>query len=383
MDILPQSVLKKTKTYRTEMVRFLNRLVEIESPSTDPSSQKPLLDELSRALEDISYRARIVSGQECGGYLFARPARPTKNKHWQLLLGHCDTVWPIGTLHDMPARRDGDKIMGPGVLDMKAGLVQIIFALRCLRELHVSCAAAPIVFVNSDEEIGSLESTRWIRRLARRCHRVFVMEPAFGLSGRLKTARKGVGRFTLKIIGKAAHAGINPDDGASAVLELSHQIQRLFALNDPAQGVTVNVGTVDAGLRPNVVAPVATAVVDVRTPTLELACAVEEKIRGLTPVHPEIRIEIVGGFGRIPMEPNSENQKLWLLAKNLGTQIGLDLDQAHVGGASDANTTSQYVATLDGLGAVGEGAHAPHEYAILSQWIERTALLALLIASPI
>jgi glutamate carboxypeptidase len=240
-----------------------------------------------------------------------------------------------------------------------------------------------VVVINSDEEVGSTDSTPLIRRLARRAARAFVLEPAFGTAGKLKTARKAVGTFTVTIKGQSAHAGIDPGAGASAILELSYQIQRLFALNDAARGITVNVGTIDGGLRPNVVAPEVHATVDVRVPTRADVAAVEAAIRGLRPVNPRTTIEVKGGIASPPMEPSPRNQALWRLAHALGRRLGLELEQAAVGGASDGNTTSQYTATLDGLGAVGDGAHALHEHVLIPRMAERAALLALLLVAPL
>jgi glutamate carboxypeptidase len=265
---------------------------------------------------------------------------------------------------------------------MKAGLVQAIYALAALRALRLAPTVTPVVFVNSDEEIGSASSEPWIRRLARLAIRAFVLEPAFGPRGALKTARKGVGEFRVRIIGRAAHAGLNPEAGLSAILELSHQVQRLFALNDPRRGITVNVGTIDGGLRPNVVAPEASAVVDVRVPTVEAGREVEAAIRGLTPVQSGLAIEVEGGIERPPMEPAPRNQALWRCAVAAAAALGFELEQAAVGGASDGNLTSLYTATLDGLGPVGDGAHAVHEYVERGRLAERAALLALLVLSP-
>jgi glutamate carboxypeptidase len=240
-----------------------------------------------------------------------------------------------------------------------------------------------VVFVNSDEEIGSHESTLHIRRLARIADRAFVLEPSLGLDGKLKIARKGVGRFTVIVKGKAAHAGLDPEGGVSAILELSHVIQKLFALNDPRKGITVNVGMIDGGLRPNVIAPESRAMVDVRVPTHEDARRIERSIRNLQPVSPQVTLEIDGAIGRLPMEATPRNQALWETAKVLGRTINLDLNAAIAGGASDGNTASQYTATLDGLGAVGDGAHARHEFIYFERMAERAALLVLLLMAPI
>ena len=212
--------------------------------------------------------------------------------------------------------------------------------------------------------------------------RVFVLEPSLGPKGKLKTARKGIGRFTVTVSGEAAHAGLDPGAGASAILELSHVIQELFALNDLDRGVTVNVGTIDGGLRPNVVAPSSEAVVDVRVATQEDADRIEQAIRGLEPVTPGTSIAVDGLFGRPAMEQTPANRELWRLACRLGEELGMELEEAAAGGGSDGNFTSQHTATLDGMGAVGDGAHARHEHLKLHATLERAGLLALLLLAP-
>ena len=250
----------------------------------------------------------------------------------------------------------------------------------------MNCASSrrwlPVVFINSDEEIGSRESTRHIRRLARIADRAFVLEPSLGLDGKLKTSRKGVGSFTVVVKGKASHAGLNPEGGASAILELSYVIQKLFALNDPSTGTSVNVGVIDGGLRPNVVAPESRAMVDVRVQTQEDAKRIEENIHTLQPETPGITLEIEGRIRRQPMEHTSRNQRLWETARQTGRSINVELAEGAAGGASDGNTTSLYTATLDGLGAVGDGAHAQHEFIYYDKMAERSALLALLLMLP-
>jgi glutamate carboxypeptidase len=243
-------------------------------------------------------------------------------------------------------------------------------------------SVTPLVFCNSDEEIGSRESGRYIRVLARLADRALVLEPSLGPAGAIKTARKGVGRYTVEVRGKAAHAGLDPEGGASAILELSFVIQKLFALNHPERGITVNVGTIDGGVRPNVVAPLSTAVVDVRVATREDAQGVDAAIRGLQPDTPGVTLHIQGGIGRPALEPTPRNQALWARARTLGEQLGLSLEQGAAGGGSDGNTTSLYTATLDGLGPVGDGAHAQHEHLDMDRTIERCALLALLLLEP-
>jgi glutamate carboxypeptidase len=282
----------------------------------------------------------------------------------------------------MPVRSEGGRLFGPGVFDMKGGLVQAVFALRALRDAGVEPELAPVLMISCDEEIGSRDSGRHIARLARGAARAFVLEPAFGRDGALKTRRKAVGAFTVTITGRAAHAGIDPESGVSAILELSHQVQRLFALNDPERGVTVNVGTIDGGLRSNVIAPEARADLDVRVPTAADAVRLEAAIRGLTPHLPGVTLRVEGGFGRPALEATPRNRRLWERARRHAASLGIDLREAAVGGASDGNTTSLHTATLDGLGAVGDGAHASHEQVVVAAMPERAALLALLLLEP-
>jgi glutamate carboxypeptidase len=375
-----RAVLGYLREQRLALARFLERLALAETPTTEPESQEEVLDILSEALIEVGYASWRVPGRKSGGHLYARPE--VRRAPAQLLLGHCDTVWPVGTLGTMPVEVRDDVVKGPGVYDMKGGLAQMVFALRVLRDLGLRPAVTPIVFVNSDEEVGSRESTRHIRRLARVAERVFVMEPSLGPSGKLKTARKGVGRYEVIATGVAAHAGLNPEEGASAILEISYLIQTLFAINDPARGTTVNVGTIDGGLGPNVVAPESTVSVDVRVPSHADARRVEETILGLKPVTPGVTLRVEGGMGRPPMERTPRNRRLWRTARRLGKELGLDLEEGVAGGGSDGNTTSRFTATLDGLGAVGDGAHSSHEFVYTDRMVERCALLALLLMEP-
>lgn len=375
-------VLRWTTDRRDEMVELLTELVRMESPSDRPASQGPILDRLAELLSDLGFEARHVGGGSTGGHLFARPASRRHGAPLQLVLGHCDTVWPVGTLAGRPVQVEGDVLRGPGAFDMKGGLVQALFALRALRELELWPQVTPVVLVTSDEEIGSPDSQRFIQLLARRVRRAFVLEPALGPGGRIKTRRKGVGAFEVEIVGKSSHVGLDPEKGASAIQELSHVIQTLHGLSDPEREVTVNVGRVDGGMRTNVVAPEARAAVDVRVPDEEEGRRIEKAILGLEATTPGTRIEIEGGIRRPPMEKTPRNAALWEAARREGRRLGLELAEGTSGGASDGNLVSPHAATLDGLGAVGDGAHAEHEHVRIDRMVERSALLALLLRLP-
>ncbi len=397
MSDISAAVLDAVRAQRDEMLAFLEKLVACESPSSVPESQAPIFDLIEEKLDEIGYEARRLPGDESGGQLLAAPrgedfggvdldfdldaAAPAGGAAVpvQLLIGHCDTVWPIGTLKEMPLQIDDSIMRGPGVFDMKAGLAQAVFALRALHQLDLQPGLMPLLFINSDEEIGSPESARHIVRLAQCVSRVFVMEPALGPSGKLKTGRKGVGQFVVKVIGKAAHAGLDPEAGASAILELSYQVQRLFDLNDPAKGVSVNVGIIDGGLRPNVIAPESRAVVDVRVPNAIETERITAAIHALEPATEGVSLEISGAVERAPLKRTPRNQELWQLALEAAEDLGLEIEQGIAGGGSDGNLTSPLAATLDGLGAVGDGAHATHEHIDVPRSLERCALLAMLI----
>ena len=357
-------------------------LVEAESPSAHPETHDNVRRILRLALAGVGYESREAGAPGGPRHVYARPAKRRRGGPSQLVVGHFDTVWPVGTLAEQPFRIDGNVIHGPGSFDMKAGLAQLIVALRAIRDLNLETPVVPVLFVNADEEIGSRSSTRYISRLAQHAERAFVLEPALGERGDIKTARKGIGRFTVTVYGKAAHAGLDPEAGASAILELSHVIQKLFALNDVERGITVNVGTVDGGVQPNVSAPHSKAVVDVRVPTIAAGNEIEYIIHSIKPENPNVRLHIEGRIGRPSMEVTPRNQKLWDRVRKTGEQLGIELHAARAGGGSDGNTTSQFTATVDGLGAVGAGAHAIHEHLLVDKTLERAALLAMLLTSP-
>ena len=378
---MAKDVLDYFRNQHKEQVTFLKELVNLETPSHDAASQEKILLLLQKQLEDLDFHVFKMPGKSNGGYLYARPKQRDKSKPLQLLLGHCDTVWEKNTLRTMPIAKLNGKLTGPGVYDMKAGLTQMIFSLKVIHDLKLQTTLTPLILINSDEEIGSRDSRNAIKRLAKICERAFVMEPPLGLEGKLKTARKGIGRFTITVTGKAAHAGLDPNKGINAIVELSHLVQQLYAMNDFEKGITVNVGTIQGGISPNVVAPESKAVVDVRVLNNSDGKAITKKIYGLQTSIPNTKITIEGGMGRPPMERTPRNQKLWQLAKAKALELGLNLEEATAGGGSDGNTTSEHTATLDGLGTTGDGAHAQHEFIFVEKLPERTALLTLLLLS--
>jgi len=380
MDLaLAQRLQSYLHDQQEPMVDLLSQLALIESPSMDPTAQQPVFDLLAERLAALDFQVQRVPGQATGGVLYARPASRSRGAPAQMMIGHCDTVWPHGTLATMPLTRAGHRLAGPGVFDMKGGLVIGLFALQALAALGVQPALTPVLLINSDEEIGSPESSRHIARLAQAVQRVFVLEPGFGPQGQLKTARKGVLRFDVTVQGKSAHAGLAPWEGVSAILELSHVIQQLFALNDWPNGISVNVGQISGGTRPNVVAGEARAVVDVRIPTVADAQRISAAILALRATLPGAQVTIEQISASLPLEPTPRNQRLWQQAQSAGRLLDLGLEAVAVGGASDGNTTSQFTATLDGLGPVGDGAHAAHEHVLVDRLPERAALLALLL----
>ncbi|MDJ0756316.1 MAG: M20 family metallopeptidase [Ardenticatenaceae bacterium] len=363
-----------------EMINFLSELVLAESPTSDVGSQERPMALLTAGLEAAGLSVERVPGTTSAGCLLAR-GRTLDSAPNQLLLGHCDTVWPRGTLEKMPLQIDGDVMRGPGVFDMKAGLTQIVFALRAIQDLNLPVTMNPVVLINSDEEIGSLDSREFIIEQAKKVARVFVLEPPMGAEGKLKTARKGVARYKISTSGVASHSGLDPEKGQSAVVEMAHVITTLHALNDLPRGVSVNVGVIQGGSRSNVVPADCRIEVDVRALTLDEMEEVDQRIRALTAVNPAVSITITGGINRPPLEKTAGNRALWQVAEKVAADVGINLKEGTVGGGSDGNFTSPIAPTLDGLGAVGDGAHALHEHIILPTLFERALFLTKLLVS--
>lgn len=374
-----QALLSYLQPRREEMLAAVARLVEHESPSRDKASLDALAGALAGRFRDLGAEVGLIAHPGGGDHLLARFDAPGAEAPPALILGHFDTVWPAGTLARQPFRVEDGRAYGPGIFDMKASLVLAEYALATLRALGLRLPRPVVVLFTSDEEIGSPLSRPSIEAEASEAAHVLVLEPPLP-GGRLKTARKGVGQFTVEIRGRAAHAGIEPEKGVSAVQELAHQVLHIHGLADPAAGTTVNVGVVQGGTTPNVVADRATARVDVRAWTADEAGRIDRAMHALEPRTPGARLAVQGGFNRPPMERSSRGGALFQRARQIGRSLGLDLAEGATGGGSDGNFTAALgVATLDGLGALGAGAHAEDEHIVVASLPGRAALIAALL----
>jgi glutamate carboxypeptidase len=378
-------LLEFCQEHQAEMLAVLKQAVELESPSDN----KAALDRCGRFLggefERRGARVAFDPQKDAGNHLKAEFPGGSGAKPL-LLLGHFDTVWPLGTLAKMPFRIDSgnQRVYGPGVLDMKAGIVMMMFALEALRAAHGDdLSHRPVtVLLDTDEEVGSVTGRPLIEAAARQSEAVLVLEPAQGMEGALKTARKGVGDYTVRARGRAAHAGVDFEKGRSAIVELSRQVLEIAKFTDVSRGITVNPGVIQGGSRTNVIAAEAWVEVDIRIARAADAAELEHKFLGLRAFDPDCRLEVTGGLNRPPMERTEGTVRLFRLAQEQGKKLGMSFNEAATGGGSDGNFTSALgIPTLDGLGGVGEGAHATHESILLEALPKRTALLAGLIQS--
>lgn len=359
---------------------FLKAMVEIESPSDDKAAVDRCVALVANKCTELGGRVRQHRQKAFGDLLEARFG-PAKSKQKPvLLLGHLDTVWPLGTLHSMPFRIAKDRVWGPGVLDMKAGVAMALSAIAILQKQKR--LTRPVwMLLNSDEEVGSNVSRPLTEKLAQQCEAVYVLEPAQGLAGAYKTARKGVGNYGIRVEGVAAHSGVDFERGHSAITELARQIERITGFTELDRGITVNVGTVQGGTRSNVIAAEAHAEVDVRIAKAKDAARIEKRFRSLRVFDSKCSLHVEGGLNRPPMERTPGTVALYKRAAAHARVLGFELTEAATGGGSDGNFTSALgVPTLDGMGAVGEGAHAAHESLLLEHMAPRTALLAAMLA---
>ena len=359
------------------MVQTLRALVERESPSHDPAALARLAHFLAEEFTRRGGKPTLHPREKNGPHLQVDFAGGSSTP--LLLLGHYDTVWEVGTLARMPWRIEGERAWGPGVFDMKGGIVQALYALETLAGAGGLPRPLTVLLV-SDEEIGSDSSRPLTEALAKRSAAVLVLEPAQGLEGACKTARKGVGNFTIRVHGVAAHAGLDFEKGHNAVLELARQIEHVAGFTELKHGLTVSPGVVRGGTRSNVVPDLAEVVVDVRIARSSDGTRIERKFRSLRPQDRKCRLEVEGGINRPPLERTPAVAALYARAREIAGGLGFDLKEAAVGGGSDGNFTAGLgIPTLDGLGAVGEGAHASHESLLIAELPRRAALLARLI----
>jgi glutamate carboxypeptidase len=368
--------LRHLEVQNNALVETIQQFAEIESPS----DHKPATDRIGAFLaakfEAAGGRARIHRAEDFGDNLqIDFPGR--NNTKPILLLGHFDTVYPLGTLAKMPCRIADGKLYGPGVLDMKSGIALMLFAIQAVQSWHGTLPRPVTVFLVSDEEVGSSSSRRITEALAKESAAVLVLEPAAGVNGAVKTARKGVGDYTLEVTGVAAHAGLDPGKGHSAIVELARQIAAITKLNDLKRGISVNPGVIRGGTRTNVIAAEATVEIDVRIKSAKQVVGLDRRLRSLKPFDKRCKLKIEGGINRMPLERSAGVVALYKKAREIAKEVDWQLEEAAVGGGSDGNfTAAMGIPTLDGMGGVGEGAHALHEHIVISELPRRALLLA-------
>ncbi len=378
----PKKFLQFLKPRLPQMLATLRRFVTAESPSLEKSAADRCCGIIAEEWDRHGSRVERIAQKHRGDLLRITCAPGKSRPSGQLLvLGHYDTVYATGTIARMPFRVEAGKAYGPGTFDMKAGIVQALFALQAL-QLSKTPLRKRIVFLwTSDEEIGSESSRKIFETEARRSDAIFVLEPSFGPRGLLKTARKGVGEAELIVRGRASHAGLAPQEGINAIHELARQLARIEGWNDSQRGVTINAGVIEGGTRTNVIPEHARAVLDLRALRVSDMRSLERRLHALRPLQRGARLEITGGFARPPLE-RKMSAALFTRAKSLARQIHLRLGECTVGGGSDGNFTAALgIPTLDGLGAVGDGAHSSHEHVLINNMPARSALLAALLAT--
>ncbi|MEI6669016.1 MAG: M20 family metallopeptidase [Acidobacteriota bacterium] len=358
-------------------VDTIESLVRLESPTGDKAAVDACGREVGRLVAAAGGLVRMLPRECAGDHVLAEFGSGARQV---LMLGHFDTVWPIGELARRPLRRDGDRLFGPGIFDMKAGIVLALLAVRALQDSASGVQGRLVVLLTSDEETGSADSRTLIQEQARHSEAVLVLEPPLP-GGALKTARKGCGEFYLRVKGRPAHAGIEPERGISAIRELARQIVALDAIQDAASGTTLSVGVIRGGTRGNVIPEEAEAVIDVRVASMDEAARVARAMQGLRPQIAGATLTVTGGIDRPPFERTPAVEELLLLAQEEARSLGRTLGEGSTGGASDGNLTAALnVPTLDGLGAIGAGAHSLDECVEMSELPWRAALLAGLIA---
>jgi glutamate carboxypeptidase len=378
----PKEFLRLLKPHLPQMLATLCQFVEAESPSLEKAPANACCGVIAEEWRKRGLTVERIAQKERGDHLriiyWPSKSRPAGQL---LVLGHYDTVYSSGTLQQMPFRVSAGKAYGPGIFDMKAGIVQALYALQSMQETNTNLRKRLVFLWTSDEEIGSESSRKLLEAEARRSDAVFVLEPSFGPRGLLKTARKGVGQAELTVHGRASHAGLAPQEGINAIHELAQQLTRIEKWNDHHRGVTINAGIIEGGTRTNVIPERARAVLDLRALRVSDMRSLEDRLRDLRPFQTGARLEVTGGFDRPPLE-RKMSASLFARAKLLAKQMNLALDECTVGGGSDGNFTAALdIPTLDGLGAVGDGAHSSHEHILVNTMPARAALLAALLAN--
>ena len=374
--------LRYARQKQKDIIALLQEFVECESPTFDPRAVNRFVDLLAERVRQIA-RVRTFPGGSFGKHARVEFQLPGSKRGGQILaLGHSDTVWKLDTIKTMPFRQARGRLWGPGVLDMKSGLVFFIFAMRALRDLDVPVSKKVVLQVNSDEEVGSESSRALTEEAGRESDAVLVLEPGTGLEGKLKTARKGVGDYTITVRGRASHAGVDFANGANAIVEMARQLEKIAGFTRLDRGVTVSPDVVEGGTRSNVVAAECRAEIDIRAPRDRDRVYLERAFASLKPFDKRCTIEVAGGLNRPPLERSAGVRKLFRTASALARELGVTLEESSTGGGSDGNFTAALgVATLDGLGGVGEGAHAVNESILVNRIADRTALLAKLVAA--
>jgi len=382
-NIPVRELLRFLRARQDEMLRLLGQFVRCESPSFHKDAVDRMSAIVAAEWRKRGAQVRVLPQLNRGSHIRAEIAPRGGRALGQLMvLGHMDTVHPLGTLARMPFRVSAGRAWGPGAFDMKSGIVLALFAADALRALKIVPRKRLVFFWNSDEEIGSESSRKAIEAEAGHSDAVFVVEPALGPDGRLKTARKGVGTAEIIVTGRSAHAGIEPERGVNAVHELALQIARLMKMNDPRRGITVQATVIGGGTVSNVVPDRARAEVDLRYSYLADSKTLERKLHSLRPILPGAKIEIRGGINRPPLERTPQSAKLFARAQSLMREMGISVAEASTGGGSDGNFTSALgIPTLDGLGPIGDAAHSPREHVVIRHLPERAALLAALLAT--
>lgn len=370
-------LLNHYTTRQESILKSIRNLVERETRSREESRLNEIANFVAGQLREIGGQVELIPHSGYGTHLIARFNFDHDNADQRVLVvGHLDTVWPVGTLERLPFRITPEgRAHGPGIFDMKSGIVLAIESLRTISSRKLATKRPVTLLLTCDEEIGSKTSRALVEDEAKNAAAALVLEPPI-TGGVVKTGRKGIGTFTVRAIGRAAHAGLDPAKGVNAIVELAHQTLRLAALNDYEQGVTVSVGLIGGGTALNVVPAEASAKVDVRFWTSEDGERIVSEIRGLTPALTDAQIEVTGGINRPPMPRSEKNIALYEHARTLAAELGFDLRDDIVGGGSDGNfTAAMGVPTLDGLGVDGAGAHAEHEHIIVEDIPRRAALL--------